>query len=49
MTACNLLFLFRQIAFHFNNLHSVKEGTRNGVEAIGCGNEHDLAQVIVNV
>ena len=49
MAARNLLLLFGQVALHLDNLHSVKKGARNRVEAVGCGDKHHLAQVVINI
>ena len=45
----NLLFLFLKIAGHLDQLHSVEQRPRNGLQAVGGGDEQHFAQVVINI
>ena len=49
MTTRNFFFLFGQIAFHFNQFHSVEQRPGNRVQIVCRGNEQHLRQIIVKV
>ena len=49
MTTRNFFFLFGQIAFHFNQFHSVEQRPGNRVQIVCRGNEQHLRQIIVEV
>ena len=43
----HLLFLY--VSAHLDKLHTVEQGLRDGVEVVCRGNEHDLAEVVVDI
>ena len=45
----NLQFLFQGIAGQPNDLHTVKQRRRDGINQVGRGDEHYLGQVIGQV
>ena len=49
VTACNLYLLFRDIPAHFNQLHTVKQGSRNGVQVICRSDEHHFRQIVIDI
>ena len=49
MTLGYLYLFFGNVATHLYQFHAVQERTRNGVDVIGRGDEHDTAQVIVYI
>ena len=44
----NLQFFLYRIACQFDDFHAVEQGRLDGVERIGCGNEHGAAEVVVH-
>lgn len=44
-----LHFLLGDISAELNDLHTVEERPRNGVEVVGGGNEHHVREVVVDV
>ncbi len=49
MTLGDFRFFFNGIAVHFDNFEPVAQGGLYSVERIACGDEHNLAQVIIEV
>ena len=44
-----LLFFLLEVAGHFDEFHSVQEGTRNGLKRVGCSDEEHFAQVVIHL
>ena len=38
-------FSLRRVARNLNDFHAVLEGTRNGIELVGCRDKHHLREV----
>ena len=49
MAAGNFFLLLREIAFHFDYLHAVKQRCGNGLQAVGRGDEEHVGKVVVEV
>ena len=45
----DLLFLFLQVTGHLDQLHSVEQRPRHGVQAVGGCDEQHLTQVIIDI
>ena len=49
MTRRNFHLFFLRVAVDFNNLHSIEQRLRNGLQRIGSGDEEHFRQIVVNV
>ena len=49
MAAGNFFLLLREIAFHFDYLHAVKQRCGNGLQTVGRGDEEHVGKVVVEV
>ena len=49
MTSGYLSLLLGDIAAHLDDFHTVKEGTGDGVEIVGGGDEQYLREIVINV
>ena len=49
MAACYLHLLLGDVASHLYQFHAVEQWAWDGIDVVGCGNEHHPAQVVVHV